>query len=65
MAYEMIQNLVGQDARAAARALGKKGGIARKRNLSIEQLHVIAVKGARARWDKRKDKPVAPPEQGE
>lgn len=44
----------------AAQALGRKGGIARKLNLSVVELAEIGRKGANARWRKQKDKDVVP-----
>jgi hypothetical protein len=52
MAYDIVKHLARELRDPAAQELGRKGGIARKRNLSKEQLHEIAVKGANARWDK-------------
>lgn len=37
----------------AAVALGRKGGKARKKNLTPEQLREIGKKGAEARWGKK------------
>jgi hypothetical protein len=37
----------------AAKAMGKKGGAARARNLTAEQRQEIARKGAAKRWGKR------------
>jgi hypothetical protein len=42
----------------AARALGRKGGMARKANLSQEKLTEIGKLGAATRWNKRKEKPI-------
>jgi hypothetical protein len=44
----------------AAQALGRKGGIARKRKLSLVELTEIGRKGANARWRKQEEKAVVP-----
>jgi len=40
----------------AAVKLGRKGGLARKRNLTPEQLSAIGKRAAAARWKKQKEK---------
>ena len=40
----------------AAVELGRKGGLARKQNLTPEQLSAIGKRGAAARWKKNKGK---------
>ena len=58
MAHAIVKHYSLRD--PAAQELGRKGGIARKRNLTREQLHEIALKGANARWDKARKAYVAP-----
>ena len=60
MAYDVVAHLRRELRDPAAQALGRKGGIARKRNLSLEKLTEIGKKGAAARWNKREDKTVDP-----
>jgi hypothetical protein len=68
MAFDVVASMNRIEARLAARppkdpaaqALGRRGGIARKRSLSKEQLHEIALKGANARWNKKRKEPIAP-----
>lgn len=49
----------------AARALGRKGGMARKAKLSDKQLTEIGKHGAAIRWGNRKDKTIVSPASGE
>ena len=68
MAFDVVANLNRIQARLASRppkdpaaqSLGRRGGIARKRNLSLERLTEIGRKGANARWSKHKKETVAP-----
>jgi hypothetical protein len=68
MAFDAVENLRRIEARLASRppkdpaaqALGRKGGIARKRKLSLVELTEIGKQGANARWRKQKDKTVVP-----
>ncbi len=49
-----------KEARDAFRAVGKKGGKARAKNLTDEQLSEIGRKGAATRWaSKREEKALA------
>jgi hypothetical protein len=59
MAYEVIKNIAGTEARDAARALGKKGGIARKAKVSPVRLTEIGKQGANARWSKHRKESIA------
>jgi general stress protein YciG len=69
MAFDVVADMARIQARLASRppkdpaaqALGRKGGIARKRNLSPEQLAEIGRKGANAKWAKHKKETVAGP----
>jgi hypothetical protein len=66
MAFDVVANMARIQARVAARppkdpaaqSLGRRGGIARKRNLSLERLTEIGRKGADARWSKQKENDV-------
>jgi hypothetical protein len=49
----------------AAQALGRRGGLARKRNLSLQKLTEIGKAGAKARWEKHKKETVVPDEQNQ
>jgi len=60
MAYEVIKNFTGTEAHDAARALGKKGGIARKAKVSPIRLTEIGKQGANARWGKHRAERIAP-----
>jgi hypothetical protein len=59
MAHHVIAQITTSD---AARALGKRGGMARKANLSDERLTQIGKQGATARWDKARLKLVEKPD---
>jgi len=65
MAYDVVAHIERLPKDPAAQSLGRMGGIARKRNLSKEQLREIAVKGANARWEKARETYVAPKEDNE
>jgi hypothetical protein len=60
MAFDVLSK-VPLNVSEAARAMGKKGGIARKANLSNERLTEIGKEGATARWNKTRLKLVEKP----
>ena len=55
MAFDIV-NKIAKD--PAAQSLGRRGGMARKAKLTQAQLTKIGQQGAKARWDKRNEKPV-------
>lgn len=59
MAYDIVRTIQISDT-DAAKALGRKGGLARKAKQSKERLSEIGTAGADARWHKDKDKTVVP-----
>lgn len=65
MAYDVVAHLRRELRDPAAQALGRRGGIARKHNLSAERLTEIGKQGAAARWNKRKDESVEPTKENE
>lgn len=62
MAYDVVAHMERLARDPAAQALGRKGGIARKRNLSLERLTEIGKQGAAARWGKVREKTIVEPE---
>lgn len=61
MAFEVLKKIeISQT--DAARALGRRGGIARKANLSLARLTEIGKQGAAARWSKPREKSIVLPE---
>jgi hypothetical protein len=62
MAFDVLAKITESD---AARALGRKGGIARKANLSLARLTEIGKQGAAARWSKPREKSIVLPEPSE
>jgi hypothetical protein len=60
MAYDVVAHMERLSKDPAAQSLGRRGGIARKRNLSLERLTEIGKQGAAARWGKHKKETVAP-----
>jgi hypothetical protein len=60
MAFDVVTKIQISES-DAARALGRKGGMARKAKLSDKQLTEIGKHGAAIRWRNRKDKPVVSP----
>ena len=59
MAFDVITKIQVSE-HDAAKALGRKGGMARKAKLSLERLTEIGKQGAAARWNKQKKRPIAP-----
>ncbi|MGB9244645.1 MAG: hypothetical protein WA718_10450 [Terriglobales bacterium] len=59
MAFDVITKVQVSE-HDAAKALGRKGGMARKAKLSLERLTEIGKQGAEARWNKHKKRPIAP-----
>lgn len=60
MAHDVLIQFGQRQKDPAAQALGSRGGIARKRNLSAAKLTEIGKKGANARWYGDKKKTVVP-----
>ncbi len=68
MAFDVVANMKRIEARLAsqppkdpaAQSLGRRGGMARKANLSLQQLTEIGKQGANARWSKHKKETVVP-----
>jgi hypothetical protein len=58
MAYDVIEKITVSD---IAKAMGRKGGIARKAKLSSQRLTEIGKKGAAMRWGKQQNKTIVMP----
>jgi hypothetical protein len=58
MAFDVVAQITESD---AAKALGRKGGLARRANKTDEELSEIGRQGALARWGKRREETAIQP----